>query len=61
MAVALAGATLVALLAVPLGLNLGGLRDRLLGTATAPRIDPLLCCRLKIFPVTRNRTTLRME
>ena len=36
--VAMAGAALVALLAVPLGLNVGGLRDRILGTATAPRI-----------------------
>ena len=40
--VAMAGAALVALLAVPLGLNLGGLRDRLLGTATAPRIESIV-------------------
>ena len=39
--VAMAGAALVALLAVPLGLNLGGLRDRLLGTAAAPRIESI--------------------
>ena len=39
--VAIGGATLVALLAVPLGLNVGGLRDRLLGTATAPRIESI--------------------
>ena len=32
---------MVALLAVPLGLNVGGLRDRLLGTATAPRIQSI--------------------
>ena len=39
--VAMAGAALVALLAVPLGLNVGGMRDRLLGTATAPRIESI--------------------
>ena len=39
--VGMAGAALVALLAVPLGLNVGGLRDRLLGTATAPRIESI--------------------
>ena len=39
--VGMAGAAMVALLAVPLGLNVGGLRDRLLGTATAPRIQSI--------------------
>ena len=39
--VAMAGVALVALLAVPLGLNVGGLRDRLLGTAPAPRIESI--------------------
>ena len=39
--VALAGVALVALLSVPLGLNVGGLRDRLLGTAPAPRIESI--------------------
>ena len=39
--VAMAGVALVALLSVPLGLNVGGLRDRLLGIATAPRIESI--------------------
>ncbi len=39
--VATAGVALVALLAVPLGLNLGGVRDRLLGTAIPAPIESI--------------------
>ena len=38
---ATAAVAVVALLAVPLGLNLGGLRDRLLGTAAPARIESI--------------------